>query len=74
MDENQLAVTNRLLRTIIALLVRRRQENELPLREQIKVLADLGFRPVEISQALGRTNAYVNKELSGLRKSRKKGL
>lgn len=56
---------------IIALLIKRRDENTLTLRQQIELLSDLGIKPVEIAEILGRTNTYVNKELSGIRKDRK---
>ena len=71
MDKNDLDSTNKLLRVIVALLLRRRNEATLTLRQQIEVLADLGLRPAEIAEVLGRTSTYVNKELSGIRKVRK---
>jgi hypothetical protein len=71
MDRNTLESTNRLLKVIIALLLRG-SEDAPNLRRQIEVLADLGLKPVEIAEILGRTNIYVNKELSGIRKGRKK--
>lgn len=63
--------TNKLLRVIVALLLRRRDEQTLTLRQQIEILANLGMKPAEIAEILGRTNSYINKELSGIRKSRK---
>ena len=71
MDSNTLESTNRLLRVIVALLLRRRDEQMLTLRQQIEVLDDLGLRPAEMAEILGRTNSYINKELSGIRKNRK---
>ena len=72
MDNNNLDSTNRLLRVMIALLVRRREEASLSLKQQIEILDGLGLRPSEIAEILGRTSTHVNKELSGLRKSRKR--
>lgn len=63
--------TNRLLRVIIALLLRREDENTLTLRQQIGTLHDLGIKPSEIADILGRTSTYINKELSGIRKRQK---
>ena len=71
MDRNTLESTNRLLKVIIALLLRGSEEAP-NLRQQIEILADLGLKPVEIADILGRTNTHVNKELSGIRKSRRK--
>jgi len=71
MDKNEQQSTNKLLRVIVALLLRRRDEQTLTLRQQIEILNDLGIKPVEIAEILGRNNTYINKELSGIRKSRK---
>lgn len=64
--------TNRLLRVMIALLVRQKEESPTPLRQQIETLHSLGLRPAEIAEILGRSGTYINKELSGLRKTRKR--
>jgi len=71
MDKNELQSTNKLLRVIVALLLRRKDEKTLTLRQQIEILGDLGIKPAEIAEILGRTNTYINKELSGIRKGRK---
>jgi len=71
MDKNELQSTNKLLRVIVALLLRRRDEKTLTLRQQIEILSDLAIKPTEIAEILGRTNTYINKELSGIRKNRK---
>lgn len=72
MDKNTLESTNKLLRVIVALLLRRKDEQTLTLRQQIEILNDLGIKPTEISEIIGRTNTYINKELFELRKSRKR--
>ena len=71
MEKHTQESTNKLLRVIVALLLRRRDEYTLTLRQQIEILANLGMKPAEIAEILGRTNTYINKELSGIRKSRK---
>jgi len=71
MDKNELQSTNKLLRVIVALLLRKKDEKTLTLRQQIEILSDLGIKPAEIAEILGRTNTYINKELSGIRKGRK---
>jgi hypothetical protein len=71
MDEDALQSTNKLLKVIVALLLRGRNEEKPNIRQQIEILHDLGLKPVEIAEILGRTNSHVSKELSGIRKSRK---
>jgi hypothetical protein len=71
MDTNELQSTNKLLRVIVALLLRRKDEQILTLRQQIGILNELGIKPAEIAEILGRTSTYINKELSGIRKNRK---
>lgn len=73
MDKNGLESTNRLLRVMIGLLIRRKEEQIPSIKQQIEVLSDLGLGPSEIAEILGRTSTHVNKELSGLRKERKRG-
>lgn len=71
MDKDTRESTNRLLRVIIALLLKRKDADTLTLRQQIGVLNDLGLKPLEIAEILGRSNIYINKELFELRKGRK---
>lgn len=71
MDNKELESTNKLLQVIVALLLKRKEQNTLTLRQQIEILNDLGLKPLEIAEILGRNNIYINKELSELRKSRK---
>ena len=71
MDNNTLESTNKLLRVIVALLLKRKDPDILTLRQQIEILNDLELKPLEIAEILGRSNIYINKELFELRKSRK---
>lgn len=71
MDKDEQKSTNRLLRVIVALLLRGKGEDTLTLRQQIEILNDLGLKPLEIAEILGRSNIYINKELFELRKSRR---
>jgi len=64
--------TDRILRVIVALLVRKREEEVAPLKRQIEILDSLGMRPVEIAETLGKTAGHVNKELAGIRKHSKR--
>jgi hypothetical protein len=72
MDTDLLKSTNKLLKVIVALLLRGKTDEPLNLRQRVQILDELGLKPVEIAEILGRTGSYVNKELSGIRKSRKK--
>jgi len=71
MKKKEISSTDRLLRVIAALLVRQQPPEFITLREQIKILDEMGLEPIEIAEILGRTNIYVNKELSELRKIQK---
>ena len=72
MSNDPMESTNRLLKVVIAVLIRG-GENPMPLKQQIETLNGLGLRPVEIAAILGKTSTHINKELSGLRKKGKKG-
>lgn len=67
------ASTNKLLGVMIALLLRQSQDGPPSLKQQIATLSDLGLRPSEIALILGRSSTHVNKELTGIRKGKKKG-
>lgn len=71
--EDTLESTNKLLKVIVSLLLRRKEPELLTLRQQIGILNDLGLRATEIAEILGRTNIYINKELFELRKAKKQG-
>jgi hypothetical protein len=71
MEENGTESTNRLLRVVIALLLRQGLEPLSTLRQQIEMLDGLGLGPTEISKILGRSTTYVSKELAGIRKAKK---
>jgi hypothetical protein len=65
-----LAELNRRAGVIISLLFRLIPEGKpaVSLKEQVRTLADLGIRPRDIAEILGRTSGHVNKELAGIRK------
>lgn len=71
MEENSVESTNRLLRVVIALLLRQGLEPLSTLRQQIELLNGLGLGQTEISKILGRSTTYVSKELAGIRKSKR---
>jgi hypothetical protein len=72
MIEDPLESTNRLLKVIIALLLRGGEE-QMPLIQQIETLDGLGLKPKEIAEILGKTGGHINKELTGIRKRKKGG-
>lgn len=67
MEPDGLALTNRLLKVVIAILMRG-GERQMPLKQQVEVLNKLGLKPKEIAEILGKTNTHVSKELTGIRK------
>lgn len=69
LDKESVESTNRLLRVVIALLIRRDGEQVLTLKQQIEFLDKLGMRPTEIAETLGKTPGHINKELAGIRKA-----
>ena len=71
MDKNALESTNRLLKVIVALMLRGKDDQKLNLRQRIEILDELGLKPLEIADILGRKNTHINKELTGIRKTRK---
>ncbi len=71
MSSDSMESTNRLLKVIIAVLIRG-GEKQMPLKQQIETLRSLRLRPVEIAEILGKTSTHINKELSGIRKQTKR--
>lgn len=65
---------NKKLSVMIALLLRMapRDNVGIPLKEQITVLDNLGVRPKEIAEIVGKTANHVNKELVAIRRESKK--
>ena len=64
---------NKRLGVMISLLVRMvpREGPGISLKEQVRILDDLGMRPRDIAEILNRTQPHINKELAGLRKKEK---
>jgi hypothetical protein len=72
MEVISLESTNKLLKVIIAILIRG-GEKPMPLVQQIETLEGLGLKPKEIAEILGKTGGHINKELTGIRKRKKGG-
>lgn len=72
MSKDNAESTNRLLKVMIALMLRGKEDATPTLRQQIRTLTELGIKPFEIAEILGRSSTYVNKELVGIRKESKK--
>ena len=71
LENETLESTNRLLRVIVSLLLRRDGDQPMTLKQQIEILDRLGMRPTEIAATLGRKPTHINKELAGIRKAQK---
>jgi len=71
--DNDSSDVSKRLGVVIALLLRTTPTNAdvMSLRDQVKTLSELGMRPKDIAEILGRTQGYVSKELVSLRKKRK---
>jgi hypothetical protein len=72
LDNESTESTNKLLRVMISLMLRRDGDQLLSLKQQIEILDRLGMRPTEIAATLGRTPTHINKELAGIRKATKR--
>jgi hypothetical protein len=72
--ENDIPELSKRLGVVIALLLRAipKSSDGMSLRDQVQLLTDLGVRPKDIAEILGRTQTYVNKELASLRKGKGK--
>jgi len=71
-ESKDIGEVSKRLDLVIALLLRGLpgKADAVPLREQIQILSDLGLRPKDIARILGRSQTYVGKELSNLRKAK----
>jgi len=78
MDKKQFKQLAQKLDIIISLLLRSqlaRRKGAMTVRDQIALLNKRKMRPVEIAKILGKTQPFVNKELSIIRReSRKSGV
>jgi len=65
---------NKRLGVVISILLRMlpREGASMSLKEQVRILDNLGIRPRDIAQILGRTQTHITKELAGLRKEKHK--
>lgn len=70
--QKELLEVNKRLGIVIALLLKAlpKGKDATSLRDQIKSLSELGVRPKDIADILGRTQTYIGKELASLRKNR----
>ena len=55
---------------VVALMLKLLPKKELSFKEQVRLLNDLKIRPVDISKMTGRSQGYVNKELTAIRKEK----
>jgi hypothetical protein len=65
---------NKRLGVVISLLLRMipQEGRGISLKEQVRILDDVGMRPRDIAEILGRTQPHINKELAGLRNKKAK--
>jgi hypothetical protein len=72
MEKEQLREITKRLDVLIGLVIQnvQREGKNVNIRGQIQILSGLGLRPAEIAGVLGKSNTFVNKELTLLRRSR----
>lgn len=63
---------NKRIGVMISLLLRivQQEKSSISLKDQVRILDNLGLRPRDIAAILGRTPTYINKELVGIRKQK----
>jgi hypothetical protein len=73
-EKTELLEIKKRLEVVIALLLKAlpKGNDAISLRDQIRLLSELGIRPKDIAEILGRTQTYIGKELASLRKKRTK--
>ncbi len=73
-EKDILLSINKRLEVIVNLLLERpiADNEKMVLRGQIKKLHSLGLQPKAIGEILGKTNTYVSKEITGLKKGKMK--
>ena len=70
MNEKELVRVNRKIDVLIALFLRALPKGgSLKIREQIRILNEIGLGPSEIAGIIARTPKFVSKELAGIRKT-----
>jgi hypothetical protein len=66
-EGNNLDEVAKLLRVLVALQIKGTSDSPRSLREQISLLSGIGLSPRDIATVIGRTRAYVSKELTLLK-------
>lgn len=59
------------LDALIFILLNKQIGEAMLLKDQVKMLDNLSFRPIEIAAILGKTQTHISKELATIRKSKK---
>ncbi len=67
-----LSELNKRAGVMISLLLRivEQEKSAISLKDQVRILDNLGLRPRDIADILGRTPTHISKELAGIRKER----
>ncbi|KKR51736.1 MAG: hypothetical protein UT89_C0009G0003 [Parcubacteria group bacterium GW2011_GWE1_40_20] len=73
-EDGLLVEINKRMGVIISLLLRMVQQDKssISLKDQVCILDNLGMRPRDIANILGRSQPHINKELTGIRKGKRK--
>lgn len=71
MDTNNIKALTKRLDALIYIMLNNRNEDLALLKDQVKLLDNLNFRPIEIAEILSKTQTHISKELATIRKSTK---
>jgi len=61
------------LDTLIYIMLNKADGELMLLKDQVRLLNNLNFRPIEIAGILGKTQTHISKELASIRKGNKNG-
>lgn len=70
MDTAELKDISKRLDALIYLMLNK-NDGPILLKDQIKILDTLNFRPIEIASILAKTSTHISKELATIRKASK---
>lgn len=72
MEKEILESVNKRLGVLINIFLRNTDRGTLKVRDQVEILNDLGLKPKEIAEILGKSQSYVGKELVSIRRNKKR--
>lgn len=74
LSTNDFGDLSKRLDALIYLMLNKVDGQPMLLKDQVRLLDNLSFRPVEIAAILGKTQTHISKELASVRKTNGKRL